>query len=753
MPVRIEVPGGSKSGSPDVLKPFTSHGLEFGSPSGGQAKGDCPFCDKPKFYVNVKTGQFDCKSCQSRGNVYSFFKKFWEEVCVIEEDLYEKISSEKGLLSTPDELSLWLRWNPLTRKWVSPGYNGDGKINQLYRYVKDVDSGKMRWMATGGLSEGTEDKLGLFGLGQGLWNPKCEEVYVCEGLFDGIVLWESMRGAKRTSSGNLCATAATSSSLLSKCSVVCVPGANVWKEQWGKVIAGRRVYLMYDNDHPRKNDRGMEVGLAGSRGARAAVEKMANYAEKPQSIHWLDWSGDGKGYNETIPDGHDIRDMLNSKGVTTQGRVRQLDGLLEKVKSIPADWIVGRSEETQATGGVSVQLAECTSWDQVLEAAKDALEVTEGFDCALSVCLACVMSTKTPGDQVWVRLISPPGTGKSELCEALSSCEQYVYPKSHFKGFFSGYDAGDGKNSSPILEMEDKTLIIKDGDTILSNPDRARILAEARDVYDRVSRSSTRNRMSLNWSGDLTMILAGTGALRELDTSELGERYVTVSITDDMGENVKDRILWKVAMRSIRGFKMESNGVPESRLSPEIAKFRSVTGGYVKYLREHGQALKERVKEPPHDLIWDLINRGKFVAYLRARPSKRQKEKSDKELPTRLVGQYVRLAMSLAAVMGKDEIDQDVLWRVKKCVIDTASGITFDAVEAMYKAGDGGCTTETLARLMSMEKEEALEILRYMRRIKAVRVHRPTEKRVQGVTRWELMPELKKLYEKVVVNE
>ena len=65
------------------LRVFSSLGVEFTSMLGtDQALGICPFCGKEKFYVNIKTGCWDCKSkdCigERSGNVISFMAQ-WSE--------------------------------------------------------------------------------------------------------------------------------------------------------------------------------------------------------------------------------------------------------------------------------------------------------------------------------------------------------------------------------------------------------------------------------------------------------------------------------------------------------------------------------------------------------------------------------------------------------------------------------------------------------------------------------------------------
>jgi len=56
-----------------------------------------------------------------------------------------------------------------------------------------------------------------------------------------------------------------------------------------------------------------------------------------------------------------------------------------------------------------------------------------------------------------------------------------------------------------------------------------------------------------------------------------------------------------------------------------------------------------------------VLSLGKFVSYMRARPSDRQDELAEREFAARLVSQFARLAAFLCVVMNRTSVDDEVM--------------------------------------------------------------------------------------------
>jgi hypothetical protein len=372
-----------------------------------------------------------------------------------------------------------------------------------------------------------------------------------------------------------------------------------------------------------------------------------------------------------------------------------------------------------------------------------------GLDKALSVMLSCVISTKSVGDQLWCKVIGPPSSGKSTLCEAISVNKKYVLAKSRITGFHSGYksDKAGTKDHSLLALVQDKTLVTKDGDTLLSHPNLQQILAEARDIYDRTSRAHYRTGMERDYEDvAMTWILCGTSGLRALDSSELGARFLDCTIMDEIDDEEEDDILLRVAHRSERNVSTQSNGKMETADDPAMVHAKQLTGGYVGYLRSNAAQLLAQV-QMDEGALRRCMSLGKFVAYMRARPSKKQEELAEREFAARLVSQMVRLAKCLAAVLGKRKVDNAVLQRVASVALDTAKGRTLNLCRHLYNVGTQGAETRQLALWTNESEQSERLLLRFLKKLGAVDLFEPRGRgNIRCRPRWRLAPRLQRLY-------
>jgi hypothetical protein len=204
----------------DFLKSFEVFGVDDFSDSGDGVNfhGTCPFSGKEKkFYVNKETGQWDSKVSGDSGNLYTFFSLFYS-VC-----LEQTTPKDLGVLVDYKNLPLdafigKCALNPLTSEILIPTRNEAGKITDLGRW-KPGSKMVVRTKNT---------KVGLKGV-ENLHGNNFP-VYVCEGEWDLFAL-EWLHKQMHYESV-----------------VLCVPGANTFKDHWVPHFQKRDVYLCYDND-------------------------------------------------------------------------------------------------------------------------------------------------------------------------------------------------------------------------------------------------------------------------------------------------------------------------------------------------------------------------------------------------------------------------------------------------------------------------------------------------------------------------
>ncbi len=458
--------------------------------------------------------------------------------------------------------------------------------------------------------------------------------------------------------------------------------------------------------------------------------------------------------NNNLPHGFDVRDCLAPNGLdTTKAEgLEQLEKLLSLYVLVPEEWL---REPQEKKTSKSVTCLPCNNYRKLINSWRLALKWVDGLDVAMSVMLASITSTKMIGDQLWIKIIGPASCGKSTLCEALTVNSKYVIAKSTIRGFHSGFSSTDGKDHSLISKVKNKTLITKDGDTLLQSPNLGQVLSEARDIYDTVSRTSYRNKASKDYSGvRMTWLLCGTSSLRSLDSSELGERFLDCVIMDGIDDELEDEILWRVVNRADRNICIEADGKPETHQEPEMTKAMQLTGGYVDHLRNNAPELLSQVVTSRESLKRIQVL-GKFVAFMRARPSRKQTEHAEREFAARLVSQLLRLGKCLAAVLNRKTMDGEVMRRVRKVALDTSRGKTMQIMNQLYPvSGDAGLNISALEIKTQISKSELSWLLRFLKGIDAIEMFKLKSKNGKSGRgyRYRLTRTMYNLYKEVVIQ-
>lgn len=763
---------------PIKLKPYLFHRLDVDYKKGEErAEATCPWCgnDSGKFTIKVETGQWRCFSCnegeetdkaEKGGNVWTFIRMLWarsfEETTA---DQYKLLAEERGYLSW-ESLAEWgLAVSYLSGDWIVPGYSGDGKLMNLYAYRRRKGekgaNGKRAFFGTTGLPQQ------MFGMG--MYDPNCEIVYLTEGIWDGIALWETLGNVTLDSSTgkfNVIDKKEQKTSLLTNASVVSIAGNLSFSKDYLRYFKKKEVYLLGHNDAPKepkktntkKKSKVNPLGASAS-GMRRICQMFSHQkkSNRPKAVYFLNYGEGPGGYSPELKDGFDIRDLMQMDSATTfEQRAINVASMFENIADVPEKWFSGGSDTSGANSDAYLDYLPCTSYKQLTTAWRKALKWTDGLDRGLSAMLASIASVRILGDQLWLKIIGPASCGKSTLCEAVSVNKEYVFAKSTIRGFHSGWknEKGDEEDNSLIAQVRDKTLVTKDGDTLLQSPNLGQILSEARDIYDSTSRSHYRNKASRDYTGvRMTWLLCGTASLRQIDSSELGERFLDCVIMDGIDDDLEDEVLHRVAFRTERNMALESNDNAESQHDPDMATAMKMTAGYINYLRENtGELLAStRMNE---ERIQQCIHLGKFVAHLRARPSRTQEETSEREFAARLVSQITRLAKCEAIVLNRPYVDDEVMRRTRQIALDTGRGIVLELIEYLYQEARlvDGASSRAIALKLGRTEEAAGKLLRFLHKIRVVL---PIDWNNDGRAktkqrRWILTKKIRKLYESVL---
>lgn len=721
------------------MRPFVFHGIDLSRSEGeDEAIGECPFCGKIKLSVNVATGQWHCKVCDSSGNAVSFLQKLWTESETSEEELHP-LAEERSILDA-STLHRWgVRKSLVSGEWILPGWGTTGKLTQLYRWVP-LASGKSVMLPTPKVE--TEQEHGLFGLN--LFDKKKKRVRICEGPWDGMSWWE-LEG-KRVN-------------------VIAVPGCNVFLPSWASILDGKEVSLCYDNDHPKvvcksKGCRttypeadgkcpkcgSVEISRRIEPPAWAAMREVSALllrdGRDPSSVRVLRWSAEGD-HDPELKAGWDVRDSFSQRGERA-GRLKVLDSLCSKLSDVPKEWIE-RAKESEGS-----ETIECSSWSDLIDSWSKAMRWRTEMDDVLSVMLAVAASTELPGDQLFLQVIADAGSGKTRLCDAMLTSPK-CYPLEHLTGFHSGWKDKEGNDYSLIGRINYKCLITPEADTLLSSPNFQEIMSQQRRIFDGTSGSSYKNQKEdKRYTGLRTpWIMVGTPILLSSDQSRLGDRFLKVMIRQPSLEE-KRKIVWASGNSQLSGLLGENNGHVASPL--KLKRAYGKTGGYINRLRSKIAERIASLKVDRDALLSECALLAEFVADLRARPdpnAKRDVEKESlatKELPTRLVQQLVRLSCCLAVVLGRDSPDVEVMRRVRKVAEDSCQGRTLNVVRHLHRLGTKGATVSWLEAALGDTHGVVVGTVKFLRSIDVVRLElRKSKNGMRERPRWVLTERMREL--------
>jgi DNA-binding HxlR family transcriptional regulator len=624
---------------------FGFHGVEFTEKreggKGTQYVADCPFCGKAQhFFVNVKTSQWDCKRCQRRGNVYSFLEQwhgFWLKKT--SDDDYKELGADRGIPWGQFKRSEWA-WNSRRKQWLILVRNFKGGAVDLrcYRPGSKVMTTKGR-------------DTGLLGAHE-LSDPerKKEPVYVNEGEGDREALSWLLRKVKEPGI------------------VLSVPGAGTFKEEWADWLVGRKVYFLYDNDQ------------YGDDGSARAGKVAGNKAKVAGYIHWPDFRDEGYDVRDLVKDGLNDDESPETIWKTLKGLVRpthRRGGLTAASKGGSAAATSGPQSDSRNSDVPERPKGPIPTFPAVLDVFRKWLKMTDDSILALRVMCATILSNQIPGDPIWMFVVGPPGVGKTEALNAFQGSDVCMFKSSlTAHSLVSGFMAQE--DPSLIPQLDGKVLVLKDYTEILAmnQQEQDDILKTLRGAYDGHVEKAFGNGVSRSYTVHFTMLAGVTAAIHGNNRATLGERFLKIQIIKDVAFRADEQVM--AAMKNVS---------KELKMQEEL---QDVVGRFI----NRDIDLASIADMVPEWVYQRLMHLAQLIAMLRAKVEREQyqqdsiKFRPQHEVGTRLGKQLVKLAMAIAIVDGKKQIDEDVYAVVERVAFDTAFGFHLDIVQAIYDCGE-----------------------------------------------------------------
>jgi len=295
----------------------------------------------------------------------------------------------------------------------------------------------------------------------------------------------------------------------------------------------------------------------------------------------------------------------------------------------------------------------------------------------IHVALGAVVANQIPGDPLWLFLVAPPGSLKTEIIRALNGVDG-VYPLSNLTAqtFASGYQT-KGEQPSLLLKLDGKILTLKDFTTVLTmhRDKRGEILAQLREIYDGHYRKEFGNAKVVDWTGKLGLLAGVTPIIDTYHsvTQVLGERFLLYRLA------APDALA--VARRSMR----QQGHEPEMR--------REVREAVAAFLAARPRPGRLEIPEPIEDklaalavftakarsgVLWD--HRGSDIEYV-----------PEPEGPGRLAKQFATLVRGLAIVRrggAVGETDYATVARVAHDSVPAYRAVMLDALVQAYGAAE-----------------------------------------------------------------
>lgn len=638
------------------LRPYVFHGVNFVGVSGANVYGTCPFCQKTlAFHVNPTTGQFTCSTSESRcgrkGNVVTFLEQYASHFAAeTKEEKWQALAMWRGGLPLSAFKKVGMGYSDVTESWVLPVRTERGTVTDLQT---------VRWKSKAKKSMGTAGcKVGLLGHEElaksSPAQTKC--VYVCEGVWDYIaVRWFLARAGEKD------------------CVVVGVPGARTFKDDWFAFFKGHHVIFLYDND-----DDGEVYSLKFG-------QKLKSSAKKVEYVCWPD----------SLPPKYDVRDFIVDQVISQKtGAVATFKKLHQLIKPKHK-----RQEEVDladpANYHVHTRPPGNPSFEETLRVFRKWLRMSKDLEDALLTLFATVFSNQITGDPLWLFLVGPPGSGKSELLVSMMRLAEtgdvFFQSSVSAKQLISGWkDTRGGNDPSMLPRMIGKTTVFKDWTEMLSGNQQAmeETYSILRGAYDGHVFKPFGNGVTREYHGHFSLLAGVTNVIHGHSTVALGERFMKFQLTPMNMQSTKHVL--DAALRGVAHEQAKNAALQEAALKfldrdvPTLSIEKIIPAKYWGRMI----ALAEIVSILRHVVTRDFHDEVKFH--------------QSPEVGTRLVKQLGKFAMAVVYTLGRKTLDEDSYRVVERVAFDTAIGFNLDIVQAAMELGGENFTVMELAHQSSL---------------------------------------------------
>lgn len=441
-----------------------------------------------------------------------------------------------------------------------------------------------------------------------------KRIWLMEGDWDGMAMYECLQ------------------SLGVEEDVYSSAGAGMLPKRVLDLFEGKDIMVVYDNDE------------AGTGGMSRVSDLLGGIADSLSFVRWpLD-----------LDNGFDFRDLYLSKGKDAQDTMEILETLL---KDSFEDIVPSPRESGPKGKGLD--------YKDVLKAFKKWLHLSSTEP--IEVIFGSVFANRLGGDPLWLFLVAPPGSMKSELLMSLAG-GPLIHTVSSITphALISGSNTHGGRDPSLIPRLDGKCLVIKDFTAILElNPlDRNEIFGVLRDAYDGFTEKHFGNGVVRSYRSNFGLIAGVTTKIESFAeySSSLGERFLKYRIIMDEPTKAVSRALENVNQ--------------SEQMRKELNEIACQTLDYkLDYLPELKQEHKDKIIMLAEwcSLMRGVVSRNRYTGEVLFKPMT--------EVGTRLAKQLTKLALGISIFKREKKVSNESF----EAVLATALSTLPDRIEEIVK--------------------------------------------------------------------
>ncbi|KKL61692.1 hypothetical protein LCGC14_2192760, partial [marine sediment metagenome] len=425
--------------------------------------------------VHVETKAWQCMRCGRKGGWTDFMAQMAEHRTRALRGLPLQRLAENRCVSEPTLRAFGVGWDQGEGLYTVPVRDATGAVTNIHRYRVD----QKPFGTVGGRNT-------LF-LADPAELAAAETVWVCEGEWDAMALWEALRATGSPEA------------------VVGVAGAKSASEDVAQAAQGKHALLAFDHDDP------------GPSPDAATRERLRGRALSVRSVHW-------PGKNKP---GYDVRDLWTEHGWRARSFLRALRSYLKETPVVAEVPDAPRSPKVMARAAETEMQGEGVPRDDVVRAYKKWMHLPDPE--VIDVMFGAVLANRLEGDPLWLFIVGPPGCGKSMLLMSLVDAPLCTSRTTVTRAALVSGQRTGRDDPSLLPKLDGRVLVIKDFTTVLKRQeaDREEIFGVLRDAYD--------GRCTFEFHGLLReyvtsfgMVVGVTAEIEKLGSSHslAGERFV-----------------------------------------------------------------------------------------------------------------------------------------------------------------------------------------------------------------------------------